>query len=397
MKKLLVVGAGKGQLPIIKFAKELGIWVLSVDRDLNAPGASISDQFECIDIIDKEAILIFSKNNNIDGIMTYQSDIGVPTVGYVSDKLNLSNVSFETAELASNKILSRKRFAKFGVSQPKFSITSDLNETEKACDYIGYPCVVKAADSSGSRGVTIVKNRSEIAKAYKDAKEVSRIREILVEEFINGYEIGAQAFSRKGQQTIVFLHNDTFQVENCLVPTGHSMPIKTLDKNIQPIVQKEIINALLALNITTGPANVDLIIKDNKAYIIEIGARAGATCLPELVFHHSQINWEKISIESSIGLVPELKVLSTRPIAVSILYSNSNGYFDGYQIDESKFNKLQVLDFEIEIDKGVWVNKLSKGTDRIGKVICSGSSVIEAENNVIEFIKSFTVKIKNEA
>ena len=52
-----------------------------------------------------------------------------------------------------------------------------------------------------------------------------------------------------------------------------------------------------ALEINNGPSNIDLIFdkRDGQAKIIEVGARIGATCLPELVEYFSGIDWVKIS------------------------------------------------------------------------------------------------------
>ena len=38
MKKLLVLAAGLLQIPVIKKAREMGVYVIAVDDDPNAPG-----------------------------------------------------------------------------------------------------------------------------------------------------------------------------------------------------------------------------------------------------------------------------------------------------------------------------------------------------------------------
>jgi biotin carboxylase len=387
-KRILVVGAGKGQLPVIHTAKSMGIEVFGVDKSSTAPGISILDDFRRIDVVDKEEIFNYAMEMKVDGVLTYQSDIGVPAVGYVSDKLKLNNVSENVAEIASNKILSRQAFLEQNINQPKFAVVSSLQQTQKQCELFGYPCIVKAADSSGSRGVTKVNCQQDVSRAFEAAFGVTRLDKILVEEFIHGYEIGAQTFSVAGKQTLVLLHNDTFNVKDCLVPTGHSMPISGLSERIQEKIQNEVRAAVSALGILNGPANVDLIIRNNKAYIIEIGARAGATCLPELVKWYTGINWEEASILSALGQKPNIDLKLAKPIAVSILYSESAGIYRGYDFDQSLLKKLNVLDFELEIENEEFINSLTKGTDRIGKVICSGNSPENAEENIKEFIKN---------
>lgn len=56
MKKLLVIGAGLLQSYVIKRAKELGLYVLAIDRDPHAIGFQYADEYEIIDIINKKRV-----------------------------------------------------------------------------------------------------------------------------------------------------------------------------------------------------------------------------------------------------------------------------------------------------------------------------------------------------
>ena len=43
MSKLLIIGAGEMQVPVIKRAKDLGIYVVTVDINSKAPGNKYAD------------------------------------------------------------------------------------------------------------------------------------------------------------------------------------------------------------------------------------------------------------------------------------------------------------------------------------------------------------------
>ena len=70
MKKLLILGAGMMQVPIIQKAASLGIHTIVADFNPNAPGIEYADRFLEISTIDKEAVLNAAKEEHIDGILT---------------------------------------------------------------------------------------------------------------------------------------------------------------------------------------------------------------------------------------------------------------------------------------------------------------------------------------
>lgn len=378
-KSILIVGAGFGQLPAIDTAKKLRLTTIVVDKNSDAIGAKAADFFYNIDIIDKEGVLGVAKKHSVSGIMTMQSDLPVPTIGYVNDALGLNGVSFKVANICSNKNETRIELKKRNASQPCFEITSTLEEAIDAAKKIGFPCVVKASDSSGSRGITKIYSLDEIENAFEEALHYSRNKAIIVEEFIEGIEFGAQTFSVNGKCELVLLHNDRMSNPPYMIPIGHSFPFIMLNKKESEQAVEDIRNAVEAVGIMNGPANIDLIldVKSRKVKVIEIGARIGATCLPELVYYHTGIDWVENTILNAINETVNLIPIFEKPVAALILESPKDGIYQGYAVDQDI--EEQALEFEITAQQGEEVNILRKGTDRIGKILAYGKTVKEAE------------------
>ena len=268
-KTLLSVGAGFGQLPAIEKAIELGLNVIVIDKNPNAIGMTMVEKSFPVDIVDETAVLELAKKHNINGIMTMQTDLPIPTIGLVNDKLNLKGVSYQCAIDCSHKTQTRIKLKEQGVEQPEFEIVNTHALAIKAAEKIGFPAIVKAVDSSGSRGVTKVEGSQEVLEAFNEALKYSRQKNVLVEEFIDGIEIGAQAFSVNGKCVKVLLHNDTLAEGNFMVPTGHSFP--TFIEGDQLVyAERTIKECVEALAINEGPSKNDLIFdkKDGKAKII---------------------------------------------------------------------------------------------------------------------------------
>src|SRR5207247_2565125 len=62
----------------------------------------------------------------------------------------------------------------------------------------GFPCVIKAPDRQGQRGLTLVRAAEDVADAVRVALDASRTATLLVEEHIPGLEVTVNAFSAGG-------------------------------------------------------------------------------------------------------------------------------------------------------------------------------------------------------
>lgn len=392
-KKIMICGAGLGQVDAILEAKKMGLYVLVVDMNAEAPGMKLADHSEAINTTDKDACMDFAKKHAIDGIITLQSDIAVPTVGYINDKLNLTGVSFETAQRCSNKILMRQYIANKNVLQPNFKVVTNVEEAIEACKKISFPCVIKAPDSSGSRGITKVKNETEVSSAVAEAFKHTKSKQILVEEYIKGTEYGAQTFSYKGKCHSVLIHDDELSPPPYMIPIAHSFPCSIDESKLEKIKQT-IAASVEALGIEDGPANIDFILdEEGNAKIVEIGARMGATCLPELIYFHSGINWIAAAIKVAIGEKPNLETNKNVAVSAYIISSPNNGIIQEIKWP-AEIKDKNVIDYNFTAKDGDIVSSLKKGTDRIGKVITIGDSVPETIQLAKKILKNIEFKFR---
>ncbi len=374
----LIVGAGFGQLPAINAAKALGLETLGVDLDPAAAGMPLADIALPIDILDIESVVDEAKKRGVRGVITMQSDIGVPTVGAVVDALGLPGNGRVVADRCSNKILTRQAFAEHDVPQPIFAVVATEDEAFHAASKIGFPCVIKAPDSSGSRGVVKVKAPAYIPAAVAEAMRYSRSPQLLVEEFIEGIEIGAQAFSIDGRCVLVFVHDDELSDPPNMVPVAHAFP-STLRPDQIEMAESAVKACVEALGIVSGPSNIDLILDaEGKPRIIEVGARIGATCLPELVFYYTGIDWVQAAVQAAIGACPDLTTKRAQPCAAFILQAPRDGIMRGYHVPPDLANHPDILEWEVTALPGDTVSRLRKGTDRIGKVVTQGATQQQA-------------------
>ena len=79
-----------------------------------------ADYSELADALDKEKNLSIAEKYDICAVMSDQSDIAIPTVAYIADKLGLPGIGIEKAKLFSNKVLMREFLKSHNLIYPKF-------------------------------------------------------------------------------------------------------------------------------------------------------------------------------------------------------------------------------------------------------------------------------------
>ncbi len=98
-------------------------------------------------------------------------------------KTTLTNVV--SNDLAANKDYSRRLLDDLGLPIPRYERVYHSREATEAAKRIGYPVVVKPNHGNMGAGVSVgMKNRREVAAAYKRAREVAK--SVLVEEVVEG-------------------------------------------------------------------------------------------------------------------------------------------------------------------------------------------------------------------
>lgn len=274
MSKLAVLGASYLQLPLVVKAKSLGIEVhcFAWDSD-EAVCKPVADFFYNISVLEQEQILEQCRAIGIDGITTIATDICVPTICYVAQKLGLVSNSYESALHSTNKAMMRQRFFERHVSSPRFVTVAKF--TDVALEEFSYPVIVKPTDRSGSRGVTKVEDASQLEMAVERGAAESFEKKCVVEEFIDGVEISVESISWQGQHTILAITDKVTTGEPYFVELEHHQP-SALAEAIQDRIKTETIKALDALDIRYGAGHSEFkITADGRIFIIEVGARMG--------------------------------------------------------------------------------------------------------------------------
>lgn len=387
MKKLMIMGAGIYQVPLIKKAKEMGIWTIAVSIPGNYPGFALADQVIYENTVDYEKVTEAARREQIDGIVTAGTDVAVVTIGKVCDELGLTGLSFEAAQTASNKIRMKQKYEEYGVRTARFREVSFEDDLLKKTEGLNFPLIFKAVDTSGSRGIIRVNSAGEFENARKIVQASTRTDHFIVEEFIEGKEFGAQAFVYRGEVKFILPHGDYVFQGDTGVPIGHFAPYDLADDVIED-AKKQLEAAIRAMGLDNCAINADFILKDDKTYVLELGGRSGATCLAELVSIYYGFDYYEKLIRVALGEDVEFPQEMAVPNASMLLRSDR----DGVIVSQENFNEADENICEVQFDYKVGdeVKKFHVGPHRIGHVITKGETLEAA----VEKLKEALSKIK---
>lgn len=273
MTKLAIIGASYLQLPLVRCAKEMGLYTICFAWADGAVCKDECDAFYPISIIEKEQILDICRKEQINGICTIASDTAAPTVAYVAEQMGLVGNSYECALRANDKYLMRNAFKAAGIPCPLYQMVK--SEDKELNEAFTYPLIIKPTDRSGSLAVTKVSDIVSRKYAIKDALEKSFKHEAIVEEYIEGREISVEFISYQGKHYPLQITDKVTTGAPHFVELEHHQPANLSVEQYSEIYRLTT-KALDALGITNGASHSEYrITDDGMIYVMEIGARMG--------------------------------------------------------------------------------------------------------------------------
>lgn len=390
MKKLLVLGAGVYQVPLIKKIKELGIYCIVSSIKGDYPGFQYADKVYYEDTTNVEAIYRIAVEEKIDGILTTGTDVAVITIGYVCEKLGLNGISQKSAEYTTNKAKMKSKLIEGGVKTSRFETAYTQQDALRITRELGTPVMFKCVDKSGSRGIIKVEDEADICSAFDFSLSYSNCDYIVIEKFLSGYEIGIDGYVN-GDQRVVLPHGKIMHNNGkTKVPMGHVFPFECGEALYRDIALQTN-KAIDALGLDRCFYNIDAMIVGDECYLIEIGGRTGATCIPELASIYLGKDYYEAMIRNALGERVEAFEPVGTACAAQLLRAARTGRITDIQLPENTGAQI-ALDYGV----GDQVRAFNVGPDRIGHIIISGKDPEDALNRIAWVDRRIRIEIEEE-
>jgi biotin carboxylase len=386
VKTILFVGAGRNQRRAIQRVRELGVRVVAVDRNADAPGFADADAHEAVDFADAEAVAVVARAHGADGVMTLAADRAVPIVARVAELVGLPGIGSDAAHLATNKIAMRRAFAEQGVPQPRYAAVRDYPSAKAACETIGFPAVLKPADSAGQRGLYLVGDMDELARSLPMTLAASPTQEAVLDEYFEGREVNTLLVARTDDVKLITA-SDRIRPEGVGfgVALTHLYP-STLFGDALAEVERVALAAVHAIGLRNGIAYPQLLVGEgNEVRVVEIAARIPGGQMVEVPRYGVGIDLVEVAVKQALGEpVPDELVTPQfqQPFAIHFLTAEPGPLPTGVVQSVGPLDKALAFPgvdrAETWIEVGETIRPVQTDGDRRGYVIARGGTNLEA-------------------
>tara|TARA_B110000003_G_scaffold82578_1_gene84323 strand:- start:312 stop:1502 length:1191 start_codon:yes stop_codon:yes gene_type:complete len=271
--KILLLGSGELGKEVVIAMQRLGQYVIAVDNYKNAPAMQVAHDFEVIDMLN---------GTELDKIVDkHKPDFIVPEIESIRTErfyeYEKQGYTVIPSAKAANFTMNRKSIRdlasiELGLKTAKYKYASSFDDLVKGVEYTGMPCVVKPLMSSSGKGQSVIRNKSDIEKAWDEALQGSRgdLMEVIVEEFIYfDYEITLLTLTQNNNNTLF------------CPPIGHRQergdyqeswqPMKMEDSHLK--TSQEMADKITKALGGSGIWGVEFFIKDDTVYFSELSPR----------------------------------------------------------------------------------------------------------------------------
>ncbi|OGD84632.1 hypothetical protein A2165_02340 [Candidatus Curtissbacteria bacterium RBG_13_40_7] len=204
--------------------------------------------------------------------------------GTIQGFLELIGVSYTgsgvlASALGMDKISSRKFFTQVGLKTPKHRVVFKGEKMDYILDKFQFPVFVKPDNQGSSIGASLVKNENDIQKALKIAWKYSN--RAIVEEFIDGIEVTGSIIGNENPKALPLIEIVPktpffdFQAKYNEKLCDEIVPAR-ISKFLTKKAQAAALKAFQALG-CKGIGRVDMIIRGNDVYVLEINTIPGLT------------------------------------------------------------------------------------------------------------------------
>lgn len=375
MKKIVILGGGSNQIPLIKSAKELGYYVVLCDFRDNVEGIALSDVHYQINTLNYDEVADVCNKEHPDGIIS-NSEPAMPIVARISQAFGLIGNSEESISSLMSKNKFRALQKRVNCFSPSYYEITSVDEIWSIIDNLMFPIIIKPAQCSGSRGSRRINSldRDFIINTCNDCFHYTTNGKVVVEEFIEMPILT----TIEGD---VFIHNNEILYDGIfsttradwapMVPMTYTAPVVIDEMRLKQL--REVLQKLFSeAKIKHGEYNIEgYFTKNGDCFIIEINVRQGGHEIPLLIKDFTGIDYTKLLVSTSVGddsYWNEVinKTVVFRDIIKQTTFSQYEGKYDGLIIDKSVSNRIyRTVEF---IERGGQVEKCIDGQSMVAIV-----------------------------
>ena len=399
MKNVLIIGAGRGQVPIIKICQKYGYDVHVVSPYGNYPGLRIANHVCDTDIREYDRVISYAKENSISAVMTDQLDAGVYTAALVAERLGIKGISTEVANKFTNKYVMRKAAQEAGINVPKHWKIGSISEIDNIHKELVFPLMMKPVDSAASRGIYKVASIDDIKTHFDYTISFSKTQEIILEEYIDGKEYVVEAYTHDHKtHNLVVGHRDYFDIPETFIPNATVFrdavsADSDIESRLKEINQRLVSSFNLSFVITHGEYIYNE--KQDKIFLVEIAARGGGVFISsDLIPLGCGVDANDLLVRDALGLPVDDHIAISQGASAYFCYLTPEG--EVCKLDNTdKVKDIQGVDkcYFDNIELGMKTASIRDKSSRKGPIIVFGKTKDECYKIIDKVRNALDIKI----
>lgn len=398
--RILILGGSPFQVPLIRRAKERGLYVVTCDYLPGNPGHRLADEYHNVSTTDKDGVLALARRIGIDAVATLSSDPALQAVAYVANTLGLPGAPLSAVVQLTEKDAFRALMRSAGLRTPVTRVLtdSDASHVRAVADELaasGLRHIVKPVDSCGSKGITVLEpGARDLDAAVNLALAHSMGRRCIIEQYVDGPQIHGDGFMQAGRLVHHYLGDHVFYTR-----TRNRIPISTrwpcrFGDDVLADLAAQVERVCDAAGYADGPVNIEArVTPAGGVYVIEVAPRNGGNFVPLIQQHLTGFDFVERVLDGALGIRAALDTGTLRRGvgAHYILHSNRDGRFSGVRVsDEIRPNIVSMSVFK---QVGEPVREYVGSNTTIGVALLAFSEMPERDKLMDEAGRHFMVDI----
>ena len=400
-KRVLLLGAGIGQLFLAKKIKQDGHYLIIIAFNYLPEVIALADKFIHQDLYDKDSVCKIASEERVDAVLSDQHDIISPLVAYVADFLNLPGNHYGQVLSYTDKNLFRDNCDRLDIPVPRHYRLDKNPDLPESFKYVSFPWIVKPADSQSSLGITKVDSFSEFETAVRKAVQVSLTGHAIVEEFFKGKEVVVEGLIYKWEYLNLGIADRLyFDLKDRFIPSQTIFPSKVSDNLKRKMIECEkrmaqYINPYFAI------VHSEYLYDDisGEFRVVESALRGGGVFISShLVPLYCGVDVNQLLIDASLGIQINVdsikKSLTSRSSAYVCFY-----FPEGVLESTHGIKDVDNLDYVRLFDKhgltvGAEVARMEHKGQRLGPIVLDAKDRNEIEGRIKEVQGMITAAVQ---
>lgn len=290
-KKIVVLGSGPnriGQGIEFDYANVHAVWAFQEEGYevimINSNPETVSTDYDTSDRLyfeplTVEDVLEIIENEKPEGVVV---SFGGQTPLKLAKELAEAGVKilgsdFEQIDMAEDRARFATFLKKLKLKIPDFKIVTSVEEALRVVDELGFPVLVRPSYVLGGRAMAVVESKKDLVEYVSQAALVSQGHPLVLDKFLeDAIELDVDLVCDGESVWIAGLME---QIEEAGIHSGDSacvLPPVSLSDNLIDRIEDVVFKLVKGMKIV-GPANVQLAIKDEEIYVIELNPRVSRT------------------------------------------------------------------------------------------------------------------------